>query len=151
MSPAMKHFGEERIGAGEKRLVIDLGACTGMDSTFMGSLAGMAARLTVNGGALEIADIDTRGRQSLEDLGLDCMMHICPPDAPWVGRLDAIRSNLAPPRAAAALPNLKDRAHHVLTAHETLAGTNPENAERFAGVISILREDLGGNTKPDTE
>ena len=148
MSPTMKHFGEERISAGEKRLVIDLGACTGMDSTFMGSLAGMAARLTASGGSLEIADIDARGRQSLEDLGLDFMMDICPPEAPWIGRLDEIRGKLTPPRPATTLPGLKDRAKHVLEAHQTLADTNPQNSERFAGVISILREDLGGSGKP---
>jgi len=140
----MKLFGEERIQAGEKRLAIDLGDCTGMDSTFMGSLAGMAARLAAGGGTLEIADIDSRGRQSLEDLGLDSMMTICPPDAPWVGRLDAIRSELAPPRATHALPHVRERARHVLEAHETLAASSQENAKRFAGVISILRDDLGG-------
>ena len=142
----MKHFGEERIGSGEKRLVLDLAACTGMDSTFMGSLAGMAARISSNGGSLEIADINTRGRQSLEDLGLDCMMDICPPAAPWIGRLDEIRAKLAPPRATSTLPDIKDRAKHVLAAHETLAKATPANSERFAGVISILRDDLG---RPD--
>jgi hypothetical protein len=138
----MKQFGEERIQAGEKRLAIDLGGCTGMDSTFMGSLAGMAARLAAGGGALEIADIDSRGRQSLEDLGLDSMMTICPPGAPWIGRMDEIRAELVPPRAAAALPHVRERARHVLEAHETLAGTSTENAKRFAGVISILRDDV---------
>lgn len=146
----MKQFGDERIGAGEKRLVIDLGGCTGMDSTFMGSLAGMAARLTAGGGALEIADIDARGRQSLEDLGLDCMMEICPPDAPWIGRIDAIRKELAPQRTTAALPEVRDRAKHVLEAHETLAGTNKGNAERFSGVISILRDEVAPSGKSDS-
>ena len=141
-SPIMKQFGDERIGAGEKRLVIDLGACTGMDSTFMGCLAGMAARLTAGGGALEIADIDARGRQSLEDLGLDCMMEICPPNAPWIGRLDAIRKELTPPRPTAALPEVRNRAKHVLEAHETLAGASIKNAERFSGVISVLRDEV---------
>ena len=144
-SPAVKHFGDERVGAGEKRVVIDLGDCTGMDSTFMGTLAGIAARLNASGGNLEIADISERGRQSLEDLGLDCMMAILPANAPWSGRLQEIRSQLAPPRAASPLPGLKDRAKHVLDAHDSLAGADPRNSGRFAGVISILREDLGGD------
>jgi len=142
LSPVMKQFGDERIGAGEKRMVIDLGGCTGMDSTFMGSLAGMAARLTAGGGTLEIADIDSRGRQSLEDLGLDCLMEICPPNAPWIGRLDEIRHELMPPRGTAVLPVVRDRAKHVLEAHETLAAASKENANRFSGVISILRDEV---------
>jgi len=141
VSPVMKQFGDERISAGETRLVIDLGDCTGMDSTFMGSLAGMAVRLADGGGVLEVCDIDARGRQSLEDLGLDCMMDICPADAPWAGRIDAIRKDLSPPRSTATLPQVKDRAKHVLEAHETLANTSTENAERFSSVISILREE----------
>jgi anti-sigma B factor antagonist len=141
VSPTMKQFGDERISAGESRLVIDLGDCTGMDSTFMGCLAGMAVRLAASGGVLEICDIDARGRQSLEDLGLDCMMEICPPDAPWIGRIDTIRTALTPPRSSAALPEVRDRAKHVLEAHETLAEANKENAERFSSVISILRDE----------
>ncbi len=147
-SPVMKQFAEERIQAGEKRMVIDLGGCTGMDSTFMGSMAGMAARLTAGGGSLEIADIDQRGMQSLEDLGLDCLMEIRPPSAPWVGRLEAIRRELAPPRANAVLPQTRDRAQHVLTAHQTLAATNPENAKRFANVITVLRDQVGEQEDP---
>lgn len=142
----MKQFAEERIRAGEKRLVIDLGGCTGMDSTFMGSLAGMAAKLAGGGGTLEIADIDSRGIQSLEDLGLDCLMEIRPPSAPWVGRLESIRSELAPPRTNVALPNTRDRAMHVLKAHETLAATSEENAKRFSNVITVLRDQVGGPT-----
>ncbi len=147
-SPVMKQFGDDRIVAGETRLVIDLGACTGMDSTFMGTLAGMAARIAGNDGTLEIADIDARGRQSLEDLGLDAMMEICPPVAPWAGRLGEIRSKLTPPNASAALPDIKERAQHVLQAHETLADTNPENSRKFAGVISVLRDNLADKANP---
>jgi len=142
LSPIMKQFADERISAGERRIVIDLGGCTGMDSTFMGSLAGMAARLTASGGSLEIADIDARGMQSLEDLGLDCMMTIRPADAPWIGRIDTIRSELAIPRPASALPEVRERAKHVLEAHEILAGTSNENARRFTGVINLLREEV---------
>src|SRR5215213_6630157 len=79
-SPVMKAFGDERILAGERCLVVDLGVCTGMDSTFMGTLAGMATRLsTLDGGVLQIADSGGRNRRSLEDLGLDFLMEIDPP------------------------------------------------------------------------
>ena len=99
-SPAVKSFGDERIAAGEARVVVDLGACTGMDSTFMGTLAGMAARLSApGGGVLQIADPGERNRRSLEDLGLDFLMEIDPPAAVWRGKVDAIRSELKAPPA----------------------------------------------------
>src|SRR5215213_650813 len=79
-SPVMKEFGDNRIAAGERCLVVDLGACTGMDSTFMGTLAGMAARLSARDkGVLQVADPGSRNRRSLEDLGLDFILDIDPP------------------------------------------------------------------------
>jgi anti-sigma B factor antagonist len=146
-SPRMKAFGEQRIDAGEKSIVVDLGACTGMDSTFMGTLAGMAARLGArDGGGLCIADACERNRRSLEDLGLDFLMEINPPEAAWRGRLDAIRAQLCEP-AGLSLPGRLQRAEHVLEAHKTLSGTNRENARKFSGVVSLLEAELEGDRK----
>ena len=60
-SPAVKAFCDERIADGETLVVVDLGGCTGMDSTFMGTLAGIAARLSAkDGGVLQIAFLNNR-------------------------------------------------------------------------------------------
>ena len=92
--------------------MVDLGECTGMDSTFMGTLAGMAARLSaLDRGVLQIADPGERNRRSLEDLGLDFLMEIDPPAAVWRGRVDAIRSRLVPPQLPrSARPDPADAA-----------------------------------------
>jgi len=141
-SPAVKAFGDERIAAGETCLVVDLGACSGMDSTFMGTLAGMAARLTaVDGGVLQIAEAGERNRRSLEDLGLDFLMEIDPPAAGWRARLDSIRSTLMPSQAAAGLGQIQ-RVRHVLEAHRNLTGMNETNAHKFEDVISLLGNEL---------
>mgnify|MGYP003889460409 CR=1 FL=1 len=57
-SSILKSFADQRLAAGERSLVVDLSACTGMDSTFMGTLAGIAARLSAldEGGTLQIAE-----------------------------------------------------------------------------------------------
>jgi anti-sigma B factor antagonist len=141
-SPAMKAFGEERIAAGERCLVVDLGSCTGMDSTFMGTLAGMAARLSViDGGTLQIADTGDRNRRSLEDLGLDFLLEIDPPDAFWREMMDEIRDALRPPRSAVGA-NPCQQARHVLEAHEVLSQANEGNARKFATVVSLLKAEL---------
>ncbi len=145
-SPAMKRFGEARIEAGERCLAVDLGACTGMDSTFMGTLAGMAARLTAQGGGLQIADADSRNRRSLEDLGLDYMMEIDPPEAPWRDRIEEARENLGPADAAGKSDQI-ERTKHVLEAHQTLSGANDKNAKTFSGVVSMLETELSGKEK----
>lgn len=139
-SPAVKAFGDEAISGGEKCLVVDLGACTGMDSTFMGTLAGMAARLSVvDGGALQIADAGERNRRSLEDLGLDFLMEIDPPAADWRGKLEEIRKYLKAPKTGNPQGN---QARHVLEAHQVLSQANESNARKFSTVVNLLEAEI---------
>ncbi len=146
-SSAVKIFGDERISAGEKCLVVDLGACTGMDSTFMGTLAGMAARLSASEGAvLQIADPSSRNRRSLEDLGLDFLMEIDPPTAVWRGKMDTIREGLHPPQHPATTSQLQ-RAIQVLEAHKVLAETSDQNAGKFSDIVTLLEAEVAEKQK----
>lgn len=148
-STDLKSFGDERIADGEKLLVIDLGSCTGMDSTFMGTMAGLAARISAkSGGVLQVADAGERNRQSLEDLGLDFLMEIDPPAADWRGRVDEVRSTLKPQGKQGALPSL-DRARHVLDAHKTLSRVNEANAREFDNVVKTLEDQVSAKPAPE--
>lgn len=147
-SPVMKSFGDERISAGESLLVVDLAACTGMDSTFMGTLAGMAARLSAKGGGvLQIAEPGDRNRRSLEDLGLDFLMEIDPPVAVWRGGVAAIRGELKSPQEMEPFGQMQ-RTRHVLEAHQTLSGLNDKNAGEFANVVEMLEDQVSTKDKP---
>lgn len=146
-SPAMKAFGDERIAAGERCLAVDLGSCSGMDSTFMGTLAGMATRLSSeDGGVLQIAEASPRNKRSLEDLGLDFLMEIDPPDAVWHNDLGKIREKLGPPQPAPT-PGQIQRTMHVLEAHQILAEANEKNAETFSNVVNMLETELAEKEK----
>jgi len=148
-SPAIKAYGDSRIAAGEIRLVVDLAECTGMDSTFMGTLAGLATRLsTLDGGELHIAEPGERNRRSLEDLGLDFLMEIDPVEAPWRGRVDEIRNELQAPHIPGTFGRTQ-RARHVLEAHQALSELNDENARDFAAVVSQLEEELTEKSAKD--
>lgn len=150
-SPSIKAFGDARIAAGENRVVVDLAACSGMDSTFMGTLAGLAARLSaIDGGSLMIAEPGERNRRSLEDLGLDFLMEIDPPAASWRGRVDDIRNALQAPQPVDP-PGRSLRGRHVLEAHENLSGINERNARAFSNVIKLLEKDLPDRKKPASE
>lgn len=141
-SPVLKQYGDSRIANGELCLVVDLEACTGMDSTFMGTLAGMATRLSAKAqGVLQIANAGPRNQRSLEDLGLDFLMNINPTDEPWLEKLQTIRSEIKP-ALLTETPNQTQRTLHVLEAHQTLSATNDRNAETFANVINILESNL---------
>lgn len=146
----IKAYAEERIGSGEKNLVVDLDACAGMDSTFMGTLAGMASKLSAAGeGKLQIASADERNRRSLEDLGLDFLMEINPPSPVWRDRLDAIRGELTPIGANAVI-DPQARGLHVLEAHRKLSALNEKNEQAFSTVVSMLEKETGHDAKSPT-
>lgn len=149
-SPAMKSFADERMASGEQHIVVDLQACAGMDSTFMGTLAGIASRLSANEqGGLQVADPGDRNRRSLEDLGLDFLMEIDPQDASWRHRVDSIRTQLQPPQTTGKLASAH-RTRHVLEAHQQLADLNESNANEFSDVLDQLEKELTEKEKPAT-
>lgn len=141
-SPAVKAFGEARIEDGETCVVVDLGGCTGMDSTFMGTLASMASKVSSReGGVLQIAEPGERNRRSLEDLGLDFLMEIDPPTSSWRDHLEAIRGELQAPPPAERIGDL-ERTKLVLEAHKTLSDVNKENAETFENVVKLMEKEV---------
>lgn len=145
-SPALKECAEKRRELGESHFVIDLEACTGMDSTFMGLLAGLASRVSKVKGSVQIASPGERNQRSLEDLGLDCLLEIAPADAEWVGKEEEIRSRLEPFQPN-RLPDARERARHVLDSHRTLAATSDDNAKRFETVLQVMAKEADRATE----
>lgn len=140
-SAILKGLAEQYIEAGGRLIVIDLEMCAGIDSTFMGTMAGIARRLMPLGGALQVATPSERARAALETLGLDALMEIDPPMAPWRGNLDAVRAELAPAGNHAEMGDL-ERSKHVLEAHNTLSLMNAKNEEQFRYVRESLEEEI---------
>lgn len=139
-SPAMKERAEREIELGNIRIVIDLQECTGMDSTFMGTMAGIAMRLMkIPGGKLQIASPSERNRQSLEDLGLDVLMEIDPEECSWSDELVKIREMM---KLCGDNSDKMDKAPHVLDAHKKLCEANGENTEKFSTVLDFLEADV---------
>lgn len=142
-SSTLKECAEEFLKAGCHCIVVDLEACTGMDSTFMGVLAGLAMRIKncQGGGRLEVAGANEKNRASLEDLGLDALMEIDPTAAVWQENKDAWRANLC--RWVKGKPlSQQDRCREVLEAHQTLCAANPANVVKFDEVVKMLQQEL---------
>src|SRR5215470_11903034 len=71
-SPGLKEFAREMIQRGHRYFAIDLAACPTMDSTFMGTLAGVALRLRdLHEGELRVVNANARNAELLMGLGLD--------------------------------------------------------------------------------
>src|SRR5207245_6818820 len=73
----LKEFAREMVDRGYREFVIDLANCAMMDSTFMGTMAGVALRLKELGrGHLHVVHCGTRSRELLSGLGLDQIFSI---------------------------------------------------------------------------
>ena len=146
-SPALKACVGARIDAGERLAVVDLSACSGMDSTFMGILSALSNRLKKVGGKLQVADPGEKNHHSLVDLGLNYMFEVDPAEAVWRGHEQAVRSKLQPFSDVRTL-NMQERAEHVLEAHKELSDANEDNAKKFSGVVNLLESQLSNNPDP---
>jgi anti-anti-sigma regulatory factor len=123
---------------GARDFVVDLDACPGMDSTFMGMLAGIAIEFRKSGqGSLAIVGTTEKTRGSLRELGLHHVLVIEPSEGPWVGRLEEARSNLE----LIDLETTVDREKHILESHEDLCEADEANFGRFKTVLEMLRSD----------
>ena len=101
-----------------------------MDSTFLGTLTGIALGLPA-GGKLTVIRANERNRGVMQNLGLDrifAVLESTPVAAP--GRLEDAEAN--PPQTA--------RREAIVQAHENLAAVNPENAIRFKDVLDFLQQ-----------
>ena len=145
-SPAVKEYGEAQIEAGESCLVVDLEECAGMDSTFMGTLAGLASRIKGNSGVLQIANAGEKNRDSLEDLGLDFLMEIEPEEPVWTD-VEAKVKDLLTIKEAGVKSGTTLHTRHVLEAHEVLAEANAGNKEKFSSVVKMLSDELDEKSK----
>ncbi len=137
-SGSLKDFAREMVNRGYREFVIDLEHCVMMDSTFMGTMAGVALRLKELGqGHLHVVHCGQRSRELLTGLGLDQIftIHANGAAAPACEALGA---------AGAGEPAARkhEQAQHMLDAHQALCEAAPENFSRFKDVLEYLKQDL---------
>lgn len=141
-SPIVKQVAEPYMADGGRLIVIDLEDCTGIDSTFMGTLAGLARRLMPMGGSVQVVSPTDRTRAALESLGLDALLDIEPPESPWRGKMEEIRKKLNPAEDMSVRLQGLDQARHVLDSHLTLSELSQDNADKFRGVTETLKDEI---------
>jgi len=110
---------------------INLTDCTGLDSTFLGAIAGLALQVKKNGGTTTVTGASGRNRELLENMGLSLLLDIRPDNneaspVPLV----KVEKPIADKEFAAAT---------MLEAHETLAQLSESNYSQFQNVIDYLR------------
>ena len=143
-SPQMKTWAERQIKQDFTTVVVDLERCTGMDSTFMGTMAGIAMKLAkITDGKLQVVGASDKNRRSLEDLGLSMLIDIEPKEAVWQNDLETIRASLTEKSAESQI----DKTQHVFDAHKLLCDAHGDNDEKFATVLDVLEAELANRQK----
>lgn len=135
----------ERIKEGLTKFVIDLEKCTGMDSTFMGNLAGLAMKVRPQGGALQVTDASQKCESSLQDLGLSTLIDINPEQADWKGREKEIRDSLI--SIEPLHESVQTNAGHVYKTHKYLCEADITNQVKFSEVLKCLESDINNSSK----
>ena len=128
----LNDFLRKRLTDGYARFVVDLDPCDGMDSTFMGVLAGSALALArTEGGGVSVVNFNERCYRQMEELGLTKVLDVRtdPLRCPQIP-VKVIAREDAPP-APFPLPTVKD-------SHENLVKANPKNAEKFGPFLKDL-------------
>jgi len=141
-SQPLRLFAVRKVDEGQREFVLDLGQCQGMDSTFLGVLAGIGLRLRQNGklATVHIVNISPRNLELIQTLGLD--------------RLFTVNSSAPPPLAEADYRKLPDTDLTQMThplekdettdlmieAHDNLVRADERNAAKFRELTRFLRE-----------
>jgi anti-anti-sigma factor len=143
-SAPLRRFAHEMILSGCREFVLDLARCQGLDSTFLGVLAGVALRLRheSDGGTVRVLHANESQRDLIRTLGLDRLFRMEPD-----GAFDAADEEfeVLPDTDVTALPAAANRdevADLMLQAHADLVVANESNRDRFSEVTRCLRERL---------
>lgn len=149
-SSSLREFGIAAIGMDCRRIIFDMSACIGMDSTFMGTIAGLALRLHEKDSSSEgilLCNLGEKTMGLLKTLGLDHITaaHSRGDEPAEVGEMLGDGSGFE--TLIQRRESDEDTTETMLNAHENLVDVEPDNINKFRDVIDFLREDLNRNTE----
>ena len=121
-------FFETIANKGCQNLVIDLKNCTGMDSTFLGMIAGVALRLRKTNAIVKLLNPNERNKQLVENLGLHKLVKMSENSQSTTYTTDLASTNVT--------------KQDMLSAHENLVSAESENLKKFEDVITFLKKEI---------
>lgn len=148
-SPPLKQFIQRVIESKSvSRILIDMSDCCGMDSTFMGVLAGLSYHVKDKPGfSLKLTNLSEKNQKLLTTLGVDRVVNYslsCTDEERELMACQGSDTQVLESDSA----NTREAAETTLEAHETLANINPDNYVKFKSVIELLQEDIRSLDRP---
>ncbi|HVU34735.1 MAG TPA: STAS domain-containing protein [Opitutaceae bacterium] len=133
-SACLRDFFDEMRRQGKARFILDFQGCAGMDSTFLGVLAGAALELRRSAppGTLVIARPGPRNLELIRNLGLHRLLTV--DTGPSAAAVDGCKTALECRGGSDS-----ENARLVLQAHENLVSADAANRARFQDVLTYLR------------
>ncbi|WP_269541833.1 STAS domain-containing protein [Cerasicoccus fimbriatus] len=136
----VRDFFDRVAEMGKRSVVIDFQDCTGMDSTFLGIMAGAALefRKLTPPGDFTLVRLSQRNLELVRNLGLHRIMNVETGDFDMAfNQSDSLKN---------ASQSEKDNAEMVLKAHECLVEADSSNQKKFQDVLSFLRLQVDKDT-----
>jgi len=134
-----EEFVESAAAGGRVRCALDLSACTGLDSTFMGTIVLLAGALEEAGGRLCLLNVSEANEKLLAMLGVNEFVVIrdqTPMEPIETMRLTPVADN-------------RLRLRQIVDAHRSLVAIDERNAERFGHFLDAMAEELAVRTAPE--
>jgi len=135
------------MAQGARHFVVDLEGCPAMDSTFMGTLTGIAVRLMEHpGGRLQVVNANARNRDLLVNLGLDNIFEVDHDGSAWREERAMVRATLTEAvasgeRGEEGAGAEVDRRECLIEAHENLCEAHEANRPKFRDVLDCLKRE----------
>ena len=150
---AVKQYLRNQFDAGERKFVIDLGKCDGIDSTFIGILYRLAADIEDTGetGGVDVIGPCERNERSICKLGLNDKLHIKLDCSSWEDLRAQVKEVLQAPPSVNGSSEKEQRSEMIFDAHDALASANDENERRFRDVLDFLRQDMQSTNEEDDD
>jgi anti-anti-sigma regulatory factor len=131
-SALLRVYTEQMFEEGHRSFAFDLHECEMMDSTFLGTLTGLALRLREDPrGRVGFARVNAKVESLFGRYGLDRVLvfqgfEAAPPAPEEMEELDLLTTK-------------EFKRGTVVEAHEALAASSPENEERFREALDFLK------------
>lgn len=138
----VKELFDRLTAQGKKRFVVDFANCTGMDSTFLGVLAGLGIKMMKESppGSVVLCRLGTRNQELIRNLGLHRLVTM--DDGSESSRLEESGKSLERVEGEAGKQSEIENARLVLQAHENLVEVDDSNKTKFQDVIAFLKNQV---------
>lgn len=134
---ALDAFAEREIEEGAQQFILDLSECTGVDSTFMGTLLGLSNRVREldAGAGIALINVDDHARKQLSSVGVDAFVTLVPGETPLPRKLKLTQLSTEP-------VSDRERLKLMVRAHKDLVSADSRNEAKFGAFLSAIVAEL---------